>query len=68
LTFPQIATVTTPSMGVQPGDQGTSKSIPAVNVYTVFFSTDGKKLYISRSSDGGKTWILCWSIPQLHRW
>lgn len=58
LTFPQIATVTTPSMGVQPGDQGNIEVDPSGNVYTVFFSTDGKKLYISRSSDGGKTWIL----------
>ena len=58
LTFPQIATVTTPSMGVQPGDQGNIEVDPSGNVYTVFFSTDGKSLYISRSSDGGKTWIL----------
>ena len=58
LTWPQIATVTTPSMGVQPGDQGNIEVDPSGNVYTVFFSTDGKSLYISRSSDGGKTWIL----------
>jgi len=58
LTWPQVATVTTPSMGVQPGDQGNIEVDPSGNVYTVFFSTDGKSLYISRSSDGGKTWIL----------
>jgi hypothetical protein len=58
LTWPQLALVTTPSMGVQPGDQGNIEVDPSGNVYTVFFSTDGKSLYISRSSDGGKTWIL----------
>jgi hypothetical protein len=58
LTWPQVALVTTPEMGVQPGDQGNIEVDPSGNVYTVFFSTDGKSLYISRSSDGGKTWIL----------
>src|SRR3954468_17653388 len=58
LTWPQLALVTTPSMGVQPGDQGNIEVDPSGNVYTVFFSTDGKSLYISRSSDGGRTWIL----------
>jgi hypothetical protein len=66
ITWPQISTVTTPEMGVQPGDQGNIE-VDAVsgNVYTVFFGTDGKTLYIARSTDGGKTWILklVYSVP-----
>jgi hypothetical protein len=58
LTWPQVANVTTPSMGVQPGDQGNIEVDPSGNVYTVYFDASGKSLYISRSSDGGKTWVM----------
>ena len=59
LTFPQTTLVTTPEMGVQPGDQGNIEVDPNNgNVYTVFFGTNGKTLYIARSTDGGKTWIV----------
>jgi hypothetical protein len=59
LTFPQTTLVTTPEMGVQPGDQGNIEVDPNNgNVYTVFFGQDGKTLYIARSTDGGKTWIV----------
>jgi hypothetical protein len=59
LTFPQTTLVTTPEMGVQPGDQGNIEVDPNNgNVYTVFFGSDGKTLYIARSTDGGKTWIV----------
>lgn len=59
LTFPQTTLVTTPEMGVQPGDQGNIEVDPNNgNVYTVFFGSDGKTLYIARSTDGGTTWIV----------
>src|SRR3954463_9269463 len=66
LTWPQVATVTTPAMGVQPGDQGNIEvDANSGNVYTVFFGADGKTLYIARSIDGGKTWVLrlVYSVP-----
>jgi hypothetical protein len=66
ITWPQIAAVTTPELGVQPGDQGNIEVDPNNgNVYTVYFGADGKTLYISRSTDGGKTWImkLVYSVP-----
>lgn len=66
ITWPQITPVTTPELGVQPGDQGNIEvDARSGNVYTVFFGTDGKTLYIARSTDGGKTWILklVYSIP-----
>jgi hypothetical protein len=54
ITWPQVKQVTTPLVGVQPGDQGNIEVDPLNgNVYTVFFSSDGHSLYIARSTDGG---------------
>src|SRR5690348_10294430 len=43
ITWPQVTQVTTPELGVQPGDQGNIEFDPATgNVYTVFFGSDGQ--------------------------
>jgi len=59
ITFPQVTEVTTPSIGVQPGDQGNIE-VDQTNgyVYTVFFDQSGQNLYIARSTDGGQTFDL----------
>lgn len=58
ITFPQLAQVTTPTVGVQPGDQGNIEvDQNNGNVYTVFFDASGTALYIARSTDGGKSFI-----------
>jgi hypothetical protein len=54
ITFPQVTQVTTPLVGVQPGDQGNIEVDPNNGyVYTVFFDDTGKNLYIARSTNGG---------------
>ncbi|HEX7128919.1 MAG TPA: sialidase family protein, partial [Rhodanobacteraceae bacterium] len=54
ITFPQVTQVTTPLVGVQPGDQGNIEVDPNNGyVYTVFFDDSGKNLYIARSTNGG---------------
>ncbi|HXS72869.1 MAG TPA: hypothetical protein VN725_02410 [Rhodanobacteraceae bacterium] len=54
ITFPQVTEVTTPSVGVQPGDQGNIEVDPNNGyVYTVFFDDTGNNLYIARSTNGG---------------
>lgn len=59
LTWPQITEVTTPQLGVQPGDQGNIEVDPLNgNVYTVFFGAGGNTLYLARSTDGGLTFSL----------
>ena len=59
ITWPQITEVTTPAVGVKPGDQGNIEVDPLNgNVYTVFFGTDGHTLYIARSTDGGLNFIV----------
>jgi hypothetical protein len=59
ITFPQIRQVTTPLVGVQPGDQGNIEVDPKTGyVYTVFFDQSGNNLYIARSVDGGNTFSL----------
>ena len=59
VTFPQIKQVTTPLVGVQPGDQGNIEvDQNNGNVYTVFFDNSGLNLYIARSTDGGLTFDL----------
>jgi hypothetical protein len=56
ITWPQFTQVTTPLMGVAPGDQGNIEVDPLTgNVYNVFFDAGGTNLYLSRSIDGGKT-------------
>lgn len=58
-TFPQVAPVTTPEAGVQPGDQG-NITVDQNNgdVYTVFIDAHGNIVWLARSTDGGQTWIL----------
>jgi hypothetical protein len=59
ITFPQIALVTTPEAGVQPGDQGNiTVDQNNGNVYTVFIGSNGNIVWLAASTDGGKTWIL----------
>ena len=59
LTFPQIAQVTSPVTGVQPGDQGNIVVDPSNGyVYTVFFDQTSTQVYLGRSTDGGVTFDL----------
>ncbi|HEU4857340.1 MAG TPA: hypothetical protein VFS86_08575 [Rhodanobacteraceae bacterium] len=59
ITFPQVTQVTTPLVGVQPGDQGNIEVDPNNGyVYTVFFDDSGKNLYIARSINGGASFDL----------
>ena len=58
ITWPQIRPVTTPELGIQPGDQGNIEVAPSGNIYTVFFGSTGNTLYIARSTDGGKSFIV----------
>jgi hypothetical protein len=59
LTWPQVAPVTTPELGIQPGDQGNiTVDQSNGNVYTVFIDAHGNIVWLARSSDGGLTWIL----------
>lgn len=58
-TFPQVAPVTTPEVGVQPGDQGNiTVDQKNGNVYTVFIDSHGNIVWLARSTDGGVTWSL----------
>ena len=59
ITFGAPAFVTTPGVGVQPGDQGNIAVDPNNhNVYTVFFDNTESQVYLGRSVDGGATWDL----------
>ncbi|MFL6440117.1 MAG: WD40/YVTN/BNR-like repeat-containing protein [Terriglobales bacterium] len=59
ITWPQVTQVTTPELGVQPGDQGNIECDPTTgNVYTVFFGSTGHDLYIARSTDGGLNFTI----------
>jgi len=59
LTWPQVVPVTTPEVGVQPGDQGNiTVDQNNGNVYTVFIDQHGNIVWLARSTDGGKTWIV----------
>jgi hypothetical protein len=59
LTFPQIAEVTKPELGVQPEFQGNIAVDPRNgNVYTVFIGHPGNYVYVARSTDGGLTFAL----------
>jgi hypothetical protein len=59
LTWPQVVPVTTPEIGVQPGDQGNiTVDQNNGNVYTVFIDQHGNIVWLARSTDGGKTWIV----------
>ncbi len=59
LTWPQVSPVTTPEISVQPGDQGNiTVDQNNGNVYTVFIDQHGNIVWLARSTDGGKTWIV----------
>jgi len=59
LTWPQVTPVTTPEIGIQPGDQGNiTVDQNNGNVYTVFIDSHDNIVWLARSSDGGKTWIV----------
>jgi len=59
VTWPQVAAVTTPEAGVQPGDQGNiTVDQNNGNVYTVFIDQHGNIVWLARSTDGGLTWIV----------
>ncbi|HWX54739.1 MAG TPA: hypothetical protein VN176_09130 [Verrucomicrobiae bacterium] len=59
VTFPLVSQVTTPELGVQPGDQGNILVDPNNgNVYTVFFSPGADQLFLAKSVDGGQSWML----------
>jgi hypothetical protein len=59
VTWPQVTPVTTPEVGVQPGDQGNiTVDQNNGNVYTVFIDSHDNIVWLARSSDGGKTWML----------
>lgn len=59
VTFPLVSEVTTPELGVQPGDQGNMLvDAKTGSVYTVFFGEIENQLYLAKSVDAGQTWIL----------
>ena len=58
VTFPTVSFVTTPELGIQPGDQGNIIVDSVGNVYTVFFDTTGTILYMAKSTDAGSTWMI----------
>jgi hypothetical protein len=59
ITWPQLTQVTTPTVGVAPGDQGNIEVDQKTGyVYNVFFDSAGKSLYLARSTNGGVTFDL----------
>lgn len=58
VTFPTVSFVTTPALGLQPGDEGNIITDSNGNVYLVFFDTSGQTLYMAKSTDGGSTWMI----------
>ena len=59
VTFPFVSQVTTPELGVQPGDQGNMLvDRNTGNVYTVFFGSIENQLYLAKSVNAGQTWML----------
>ncbi|HEY6192699.1 MAG TPA: T9SS type A sorting domain-containing protein [Bacteroidota bacterium] len=59
LTFPQATQLTTPQLGTQPDFQGNiAVDQQNGNVYTVFIGHPGNSVYIARSSDGGRSFVL----------
>ena len=50
--------VTTPEFGIQPGDQGNIITDTNGNVYNVFFDSTGTILYMAKSTDAGRTWMI----------
>lgn len=58
VTFPIVSNVTTPELGIQPGDEGNIITDSNGNVYLVFFDTSGQILYLAKSTNGGSTWTI----------
>jgi hypothetical protein len=58
VTFPTVTFVTTPEVGVQPGDEGNIVTDSLGNVYLVFFDPTGTILYMAKSVDGASTWTI----------
>ncbi len=59
ITFPQITEITTPEIGVQPGFQGNLAIDPRNGyLYNVFVGHLANELYLARSTDGGKSFII----------
>ncbi len=59
ITWPQITPVTTPQLGIQPGDQGNIVLDKTTGyVYTTFFNEGGDAVYVARSTDGGKSFTI----------
>ncbi|MGH9774695.1 MAG: hypothetical protein ACRD50_07085 [Candidatus Acidiferrales bacterium] len=59
ITYPYVSQMTTPELGIQPGDQG-NLVVDANNgnVYNAFFGAIPNQLYLAKSVDSGQTWIL----------
>jgi hypothetical protein len=58
-TFSQVAEVTKPVLGVQPGDQGNMVVDQSNgNVYMVFIGAYPNQVYVAKSTDGGLNWLL----------
>ena len=59
ITFGPPVEVTTPVLGVQPGDEGNIVvDQNNGNVYLVFIGAQTNQVYMAKSSDGGQTWTL----------
>ena len=58
LTFPTVSLVTTPDLGIQPGDEGNIITDTNGNVYLVFFDPNAQILYMAKSVDAGSTWTI----------
>jgi hypothetical protein len=59
ISFPQVAEVTKPVLGVQPGDQGNMVVDQSNgNVYMVFIGAYPNQVYLAKSTDGGLNWLL----------
>jgi hypothetical protein len=65
VTFPTVSLVTTPDLGIQPGDEGNIITDSNGNVYLVFFDPSAQILYMAKSVDGGGTWTIkqVYSVP-----
>jgi len=58
ISFPQVAEVTKPVLGVQPGDQGNMVVDQSNgNVYMVFIGAYPNQVYLAKSTDGGLNWL-----------
>jgi hypothetical protein len=59
VTFPQITEVTHPLLGIQPGFEGNIMvDHNNGNVYLTFIATSPNQVYLARSTDGGKSFIV----------